>query len=221
MLNLEKYMRYEESIENQYIKDQFNPATDKDEVFFSAMQELGPSGMSINLTEAGILKFLLRLVKAKRVVEIGCFAGFSAWQMSQVIPNDGEIISLEKNEEYYNRAIKNLSTVGAKNVRVLLGDALENLATLKGEFDLVFIDADKGSYLDYLKWAQDHLRVGGLVVCDNCFLFGAVFSAEKPENESQKRWQTMRAVNEYIAKSNMFNGIILPTKEGLLVAEKL
>lgn len=214
-------MRQSSSIETEYISKLFNPQTKKNDVFFQSMKELGPSGMSINLAEAGILKFLLRLVKAKRVVEIGCFAGFSAWQMSQVLGEDGVLYSLEKNEEFYEQAKRNLEVVGANNIEILLGDAKENLKKLEGAFDLVFIDADKGSYLDYLKWAQDNLRKGGIAVLDNCFLFGGVFSDTKPEQESQKRWETMKTVNEYVAMSPEWNGIILPTAEGLLLAERL
>ena len=94
----------------------------------------------------------------------------------------------------------------------LAGDVLPKLAP-RGPFDLVFIDADKEGYPDYLAWAADNLRPGGVVLLDNAFLFGSL--ADAPTGERATQIRAMQSVHEMLARSGKFRGTVLPTGEGL------
>ena len=104
-----------------------------------------------------------------------------------------------------------------------LGRALATLPTLEAEglgpFDLVFIDADKDGYPDYLNWAADNLRPGGLVLADNVFLFGEL--TDKPTGARAAAIAGMQAFHQILANSGRFRATVLPTGEGLAVGVRI
>ena len=104
-----------------------------------------------------------------------------------------------------------------------VGPAKENLAKIAKEapFDLVFIDADKVSYADYLNWAIDHLRVGGVILADNTFAWGAIHNPINPDGSENKEVIGLRKYNEHAARDPRLRTTILPTGEGLTVSVKI
>lgn len=215
-------MRHTNDDSYTYITKVFHPESDKWLDIRRAMQETKKEGMSLSPVEAGFLQFLIRNQNIENIIEIGCFLGYSALKMAEALPANGKLTTIEFNPDYFKIASEHVAMMHAESkVTVLHGNALEVLPTLKGPFDLCFIDADKGAYLDYLDWAEKNVRKGGYIIGDNTFLFGSVFSDDKPAGESLKRWQTMRIFNERLSDPSKYNSTCIPFNEGMTVAQKL
>lgn len=222
-------MRQENDIFLNYIEKQFIAKDPNIEIYQNSMRELGPIGMSVSPVEAKILQVLIQMIQAKKIIELGCFAGFSAYMMSQQTQleqnpmADFKIHSFEMNANFANKARENFARTGvADKIQIHEGKALDNLKKIEdqGPFDLIFIDADKPAYCQYLDWAEQNIRKGGIIIGDNTFLFGAVVHESCPDNESEKRWKIMREFNARLADSNKYTSIMLPTVEGMTIAIK-
>lgn len=213
-----------ENPRDQYIAETF-PVQDK--ILNQVVSELekdGKNGIQIASGDARILQFLLRLVGAKKVVEVGTLYGFSTLAMARALPADGVLFSLDNNPQHSDKAKALLQPAPeAKRIQFLCGDAKTTLREIesKGPFDAVFIDANKAAYLDYLDWAEAHVRPGGLIVGDNTFLFDAVFGASRDSAVGEKQIQVMNEFNRRLANPQKYNSCLIPTSEGLTVAQVL
>jgi len=126
-----------------------------------------------------LLELLARATGARRVLELGTLGGYSTIFLARALLPGGRLVTLELEPAYAERARANLERAGlAEAVEVIAGPALETLPTLDGPFDLVFIDADKRSNPDYLRWAIALSRPGTLIVADNVIRGGAVVDGE-------------------------------------------
>jgi predicted O-methyltransferase YrrM len=115
-----------------------------------------------------ILIDIIRKIKPKRILEVGTLVGYSTIMMAKELESDAEIITLEIDEDEAELAKENIRKAQVKpSIRVLVGDALDNIPKLDGIFDMVFIDADKSEYLDYLRLIEDNLHTGSVVIADN------------------------------------------------------
>ncbi len=172
--------------------------------------------------ETQILGFLVQVLGLKKILELGTLVGHSALALAHFAGEDAEIITLEKNPKMH--ALAKANTSGVPNIQVLCGDAKELLPTLEstGPFDLVFIDANKSAYCEYLDWAERHVRPGGLIVGDNTFLGGAVWDdSEACRKFNAKQIQVMREFNRRLANKTKYNSMLVPTVEGLTIAQKI
>ncbi len=178
--------------------------------------------MIVAPSEARTLKFLVEMAQAKKVVEIGCLYGLSCMYMASA-PSVSKIWTLEKNQENAKIAQSFFDQSSEKNkIQLLIGDAHDNLKQLnaEGPFDVVFIDADKSGYPNYVRWAYQNLRVGGLVICDNTFLGGSVWG-EDIERKTQTQIKAMLEVHEELAQSGRWSAHTLPSFDGITVGIKL
>ena len=115
-----------------------------------------------------ILVDLIRRNNPKRVLEVGTLVGYSAILMGRELGSDAEFITIEIDEDEAEEARENIAKAGIKaRVEVLVGDALKVLPTLSGQFDFVFLDAEKDEYLDYLKLIEPKIHRGTVIVADN------------------------------------------------------
>ncbi len=204
-----------------YISQTFHPDNQLDYVR-DRMQETGREGMSISEAEAGLLQFFIRSFQIQSIVEVGCFLGFSAIQMARALPENGKLISLESDPKYFEIAQSHIERAGLSDkIEIKLGDAKDLLKQMQEPVDMIFIDADKGAYPEYLDWAEQYVRKGGLIFGDNSLLFGHAIHAEKPTNVSEKQWRAMRSFNERLADTKKYRATLIPTQEGLTVAQKL
>jgi caffeoyl-CoA O-methyltransferase len=166
---------------------------------------------------------LARACGARRAVEIGTLGGYSGLCLLHGMPEDGVLHTFEIDPRHAEVARETFRGAGLlARARVHVGPALEKLTEIEGEgpFDLVFIDADKTGYPAYLEWAAEHLRVGGLAILDNAFLFGRV--VEEPGDDDWAAAITaMRRTHQLLASSGRFRATMLPTGEGLAVGVKL
>ncbi|MGN6110011.1 MAG: O-methyltransferase, partial [Kofleriaceae bacterium] len=136
-----------------------------------------PAGIpsaQVHPADGRLLSVLVRLVDARKVVEIGTLVGYSAIHMARALAPGGRLWSIESEPKHAAIARANLATAGlADRVSVVVGAARDVLSTLDkyGPFDAVFVDADKESYDHYGRWALQHVRKGGLVIGENAYLF--------------------------------------------------
>jgi predicted O-methyltransferase YrrM len=152
---------------------------------------------------------LLRMIGARRVVEVGTLAGYSAIRMARALPSDGQLITIEFDPKHAGLARENIKAAGLdKIITVEVGAGLEVLPRLQGPFDAVFIDADKGNYDGYGRWAAQNVRKGGLLLGDNSFYFGKLL-------DDSKEAAAMRRFHE--EARDAFDTVNIPTPDGLLL----
>jgi caffeoyl-CoA O-methyltransferase len=174
----------------------------------------GIPAIQVGPSEGRLLYLLMKLVSARKVVEVGTLVGYSAIHMARALPEGGHLWSIEFDPKHAQVARHNIATAGlADQITVLVGAGVEMLPTIadKGPFDAVFIDADKQNYDKYGQWAVDNLRRGGLVLGDNAYLFGELL-------EDTDRGKAMRAFHEHVARH--CDSVCLPTPDGLVIGIK-
>jgi predicted O-methyltransferase YrrM len=180
--------------------------------------------MSISGHEARLLQFLIRSFHVQKIVEVGTLYGYSAIAMAKALPAEGKLITLEKSPANFEIARKCIrdSSVSHK-IEALCGEAEEILHGIeaKGPFDMVFIDANKGGYVSYLNWAEKNVRRGGLIVGDNTFLFGALWGQTRDRDIGPNQIKIMSEFNTRLSDTTRYNSVLIPTVEGLTVAQKL
>jgi caffeoyl-CoA O-methyltransferase len=172
-------------------------------------------GMINGPVEGRFLELLVHASGAKRVLEIGTFTGYSALSMAAALPEDGRIDTLdiepkhaEVAQRYFDR-----SPHGSK-ITLHLGPAIETIEALEGEFDLVFIDADKPGYDAYYEAVLPRLSARGLIAIDNTLWSGHVVD---PHDESTKR---MAALNDKIAADDRVVAVLLTIRDGLTLVRR-
>lgn len=186
----------------------------------SAAETVGLNQISLSATEGQLLKFMMSLVRPKKIVEIGTLTGLSANYFLSALPKDGKIWTLEKSEKHAQFAE---AAISDNRCRVILGDALENLPTLnqEGPFDIIFIDGNKAAYLKYFDWALVNVKKGGLIIADNVFLAGAVWGAMTTQKFNEKQVEAVRTMNKKAFTESDLISVIVPTTEGMLISHKI
>lgn len=174
--------------------------------------------ISIHPEDGRLLQLLIALGNVKTIVEIGTFGGYSAIWMANALPDDGKLITIEKDPA--RAAAVRPTLVAHTKIKLMEGDALDVLSTLQGPFDMVFIDADKLNYLRYLDWAEKNVKTGGLIIGDNTFLFDAVWNDGPIERVRETARQAMRDFNARLADPQRYDSIMLPSVEGMTIARK-
>ena len=154
---------------------------DRDEALEHALATSAAAGLPaipVSPTQGKMLHLFARMVRARRVLEIGTLGGYSAIWLARALPADGELVSLEIDPTRAELARKNLAHAALDGIaQVRVGAALDTLPSVRGPFDLVFIDADKPNNANYFRAAVDLLRPGGVIVVDNVGRAGAVVDA--------------------------------------------
>jgi len=170
--------------------------------------QLGPS-------EGRLLEILLGLAHATKVVEVGTLAGYSALWMARALPPGGRVWTIESDPGHAEVAAEVIAASGlGDRVTILRGDAAEALPMLSefGPFCAVFLDADKGRYDVYGRWATENLRSGGLLIADNAYLFGRLLD-QSEEAAAMRRFHEEMAVN--------YRSVCVPTPDGLAVGVRV
>ncbi|MCY4571578.1 MAG: O-methyltransferase [Gemmatimonadetes bacterium] len=175
----------------------------------------GMPGIQLPPATARALQLLVRAAGVRRAVEVGTLAGYSAIWIARALPEGGKLVTLEINPEHAAVARRSLKDAGvADRVEVRVGDGAGLLDALgpDGSFDLVFVDADKERYTQYLGEAARLLRPGGLFVADNAFWKGQVLDPGGDEMAA-----VLDRFNRKVAADRRFDATILPVGDGLLV----
>ena len=171
--------------------------------------------MQTGRLEGTLLKLLVKISQARRVLEIGMFTGYSTLCMAEGLPEGGELITCEVNPtvEAVARRYFEQSPFG-KRISIRMGPALETIATIKGPVDLVFIDADKGNYSHYYDAVFPLLPSGGLIVADNTLWRGRVLAPESSDDHA------LVAFNSKVASDQRVEKVLLTVRDGVLLARK-
>ena len=162
------------------------------------------------------LQSIIKMINAKRIVEVGTFTGYSALQMAEVIPENGEIHTCElmKKHAATAQSFFNKSDYG-KKITIHEGPALKSLEILKaGNFDMAFIDADKSNYLEYYKRCLVLIRAGGVIILDNMLWSGSVIDPNDDDSKS------LRKTGNYIQEDNRVFNMLFPIRDGLMLCIK-
>jgi len=168
--------------------------------------------MMVGLLEGQFLQTLVRATGAKRILELGTFTGYSSISMALALAEGGRVITCDVNEETSAIARRYAEEAGvADRIDYRLGPALETIATLDGEFDLVFIDADKPNYLNYYEATVPRLAARGLMILDNTLWSGRVADP----NEDDENTQAIRAVNDRVLEDPRVNNVLLTVRDGM------
>ena len=198
------------------------PAEHQQLIALRARTQMMPrAAMQITAEQGHLLAFLIRLMGARRVLELGTFTGYSTMAVALALPADGEVIACECDEECVNVGRPFWARAGfAANIHVRIGCALESLASLERErsepFDFVFIDADKTEYDRYYESALRLVRPGGLVVLDNTLQRGEV---AKPEVRDP-RTISVRELNRKISTDDRVDHVVLPIADGVTLLRR-
>ncbi|MFT6855447.1 MAG: caffeoyl-CoA O-methyltransferase [Cyclobacteriaceae bacterium] len=165
-----------------------------------------------------VLSMISHMIAPKNILEIGTYTGYSALCMAEGLTNDGQLITIERNEELASKIQHyfNQSAYTSK-LHLKIGDAREIIPSLHQTWDLIFIDADKASYQTYFNLTIDHVRSGGFILIDNVLWSGKVAETDK----NDKATLSMRAFNDAMHKDQRVENVLLPIRDGIMILRKL
>lgn len=165
-----------------------------------------------------LLTMLTRMIAPKKALELGTFTGYSALCIAEGLPESGKLLSIEADDELEEVITRNLeSSPLADKVRLKIGKALDVCAELpSGDFDMIFIDADKREYPLYYEEAKRLLRPGGYIIADNTLWDGNVIIDSKHDRQTEG----IRRFNESAVADPEVEVVILPIRDGLSIIRK-
>jgi caffeoyl-CoA O-methyltransferase len=172
--------------------------------------------MASNPVAMRFLQFLIKVAGVKRVLEIGAFIGFSAMSFAKALPEDGEVVSIEKFDKFAAIAQRNFERNGLANkIKLHQGDAFEIIESLpKNElFDLIFVDGNKERYKDYVLKTEPLLSPRGIMIVDDCFYHGDVLNAAPGDAKGEGT----KAFMDYAASCSRWDRIALPLSNGIFM----
>ncbi len=175
--------------------------------------------LQISISQAQFLQTLIKASNIKKVLEIGSFTGFSALSMALALPEDGSLISLDKNSDFSNKAKSFYKKANENKITQIIRPAIESLDELKNskkKFDLIFIDADKENYFNYYEKCMDLVNKNGLIIIDNVLWHGEVADKSKDDRFTN----IIRDFNKHIKKDNRVTKNIIPIGDGLTICIK-
>ena len=177
--------------------------------------------MQIAVSQCHFLELITKISNAKKILEIGTFTGLSTLSMALGLPDDGNLITLDKNIETNLKAQSFFKKANQdKKIKTIVKPALETLEEFTNDnliFDIIFIDADKNNYKNYYNKVIQMTKKGGLIIIDNVLWHGEV--ADEKNNE--KYTNIIRDFNTYVKNDKRTEQIILPLGDGLTICSKL
>ena len=207
----------------EYIEQHSSP---EDEVLSAINRDtnihiLNPHMLS-GQVQGRVLSFLSQMIRPKRILELGTFTGYSALCLAEGLAQDGELITIEHNDELEPVIRRNLalSPLGNK-IHIIIGDAKEVLNSLNikhSTFDLIFVDADKREYAEYLDLVYPLVVPGGWILADNTLWDGHIIDSAY---DRDKQTLGLRAFNDKVAADPRIEQVILPLRDGLTLIHKI
>ena len=163
-----------------------------------------------------LLSMFSNMIKPDRKLEIGTYTGYSAVCLSEGLSSGGRLFTIDVNEELEDRVRGYFEKAGIdEKITYLIGDAREIIPTLNERWDLVFIDADKLSYLQYYEMVIDNMNKDGYIIADNVLWSGKIV-----EDASDKKTEAMRQFNDMVMNDDRVENILLPVRDGLMVMRR-
>ena len=162
-----------------------------------------------------ILSLLSKIIRPKRILEIGTYTGYGTICLAEGLTDDGKIITIDKNEEIIDFQNKYFEKSGYREKIIQLnGEALDIIETLSDKFDIVFLDADKENYIEYYKSISNKLVKGGILISDNVLWSGKVLEATSNDLETD----ILKRFNRLLKNDKKFETIIIPIRDGVSIS---
>ncbi len=196
-----------------------NLIQNEDEKLENFRQQCVERGLPIIHKEVGqYIKLVINQLHAKSIIEVGTNVGYSSIFMSNIMKNEGKVVTLERSEKFYEEALKNIESFGLeKNIDVHFGDAVENLDKIEGTFDMAFIDAAKSYYRTFFDKCSMKMKSGGIIISDNVLYQGMIATDELVVRRKKTLVRNMRKYLEYISNDERYITTVLPLGDGLAV----
>lgn len=164
-----------------------------------------------------VLSMLSKMIQPQRILEIGTYTGYSALCMAEGLSPDGKLVTIDVNEELAQRVQGYFdASAYAKQIHYIISPALDVIPTLNETWDLVFIDADKQNYIEYYELILPFVRSGGYVILDNVLWSGKVAEPDKNDKDTV----LLRKLNALIHEDERVEEVLLPIRDGLMIARK-
>lgn len=165
-----------------------------------------------------LLKMLVGMVKPKQVLEIGTYSGYSGLCIAEGLPEGGHLHTVEINDEQEDFTLPWFQGSPYRDkITMHIGDALEVVPRLELRFDMAFIDGDKRKYVEYYEMVMAHLNVDGYILADNTLWDGHVVEEETKDAQTEG----IRTFNDWVAKDDRVEKVILPLRDGLTIIKKV
>ena len=162
-----------------------------------------------------ILSLLSKIIRPKRILEIGTYTGYGTICLAEGLTDDGKIITIDKNEEIIDFQNKYFEKSGYREKIIQLnGEALDIIETLSDKFDIVFLDADKENYIEYYKSISNKLVKGGILISDNVLWSGKVLE----ETSNDLETDILKRFNRLLKNDKKFETIIIPIRDGVSIS---
>lgn len=166
-----------------------------------------------------VLSMLSHMIKPNRILEIGTYTGYSALCLAEGLTENGKLITIDINEELEDITREYIQKAKKENViEYMIGNAMEIIPTLSEEFDVVFIDADKSNYCNYYDLVFDKVKKGGYIIADNVLWSGKVLDEYSSLDADTK---VIVDYNKMIHDDSRVQEVLLPIRDGLMIARKL
>ncbi len=183
---------------------------------------LEAAGMQISPEQGAFMALLVRLLDARRTLEVGTFTGYSAMAVAEALPEDGRVTACDVSEEWTSIGVEAWRAARLDHkVDLRLAPALDTLDALlregaAGRYDFMFIDADKGNYDNYYERGLELVRPGGVIAVDNVIWGGSVANDERQDRDTR----SIRALNHKIHGDARVDAVMLPVGDGLTLARR-
>ena len=203
---------------DQYIADHSSPEGDYLYKLFRAthVEILAPQ-MASGHIQGRLLKFLVKMIRPRRILEIGTFTGYSGLCMAEGLEDGGKLYTFEVEDELEDFTRRWIDgSPYADKIEFIIGDALEIVPKLGEKFDMVFIDGNKREYIKYYETAMEYLNDGGWILADNTLWDGHVIDSERQDAQTNG----VRAFNDLIRNDERVEVVILPLRDGLTIIRK-
>ena len=196
---------------DDYIERLFIPHDDALVQGLKDAEQAGLPAINVSANEGKLLYLIARIAGARRVLEIGTLGGYSTAWLARALPANGKLVTLELDQKHADVARKNLDRAGVGDrVEIRVGRAVVSLRAMvnrgEGPFDLIFIDADKESYVEYLNQSIQLARPGTVILSDNLIRNGRVLETHPSDNSARGA----KAYNEAMAAHPRLDSLILP-----------
>ena len=166
-----------------------------------------------------VLSMMSHMIRPKRILELGTFTGYSALCLAEGLAEGGKLITIEHNDELEETIERNINRSPLREkIELRIGDCKLVIGDLEGPFDLVFIDADKREYCEYLDLVYPLVPVGGFILADNTLWDGHIIDAAY---DKDKQTLGLRAFNDKLKEDDRFEQVILPLRDGLTIIRKV
>ncbi len=203
----------------KYIEDHSQPESDllKQINRETHLHVLKPRMLSGHL-QGRVLSLLSHMINPKNILEIGTYTGYATLCLAEGLKKDGELVTLDKNEELSTRTKAYFSKSKYSDKIVMkVGNAIDVLPTLSQPWDLVFIDADKANYSAYYDLVIDQMPSGSFIIADNVLWSGKVTDKDKNDKDTE----AIRKFNKKVHEDDRVQNVLFPIRDGLMILRKV